>query len=81
MSPHEGLLFGMGALTYVKNVKSFSQRPWADEAIAGNDKAVADYKSGNGASINALMGYGMKASRGKANPPAVIAMLKQKLGG
>ena len=49
------------------------------EAIAGNDKAVADYKSGNGASINALMGSVMKASRGKANPPAVIAMLKQKL--
>ena len=52
---------------------------WADEAIAGNDKAVADYKSGNAASINALMGYVMKQSKGKANPPAVIAMLKQKL--
>lgn len=52
---------------------------WADEAIAGNDKAVADYKAGNGASINALMGSVMKASRGKANPPAVIAMLKKKL--
>lgn len=54
---------------------------WADEAIAGNDKAVADYKAGNGASINALMGYVMKQSRGKANPPAVIAMLKKKLDG
>jgi len=53
---------------------------WADEAIAGNPKAVEDYKSGNVASINALMGSVMKASRGKANPPAVIAMLKQKLG-
>ncbi len=52
---------------------------WADEAIAGNDKAVADYRSGNAASINALMGSVMKASRGKANPPAVIAMLKKKL--
>ncbi len=52
---------------------------WADEALAGNPKAVEDYKSGNGASINALMGSVMKASRGKANPPAVIAMLKQKL--
>jgi aspartyl-tRNA(Asn)/glutamyl-tRNA(Gln) amidotransferase subunit B len=54
---------------------------WADEAIAGNDKAVADYKAGNPASINALMGYVMKQSKGKANPPAVIAMLKQKLDG
>ncbi len=52
---------------------------WADEAIAGNPRAAEDYKSGNGASINALMGSVMKASRGKANPPAVIAMLKQKL--
>ncbi len=52
---------------------------WADEAIAGNPKAVEDYKSGNGASINALMGSVMKASRGKANPPAVIAMLKTKM--
>jgi aspartyl-tRNA(Asn)/glutamyl-tRNA(Gln) amidotransferase subunit B len=52
---------------------------WAEEAIAGNDKAVADYKAGNAASINALMGYVMKQSKGKANPPAVIAMLKQKL--
>ena len=53
---------------------------WAEEAIAGNEKAVADYKAGNAASINALMGYVMKQSKGKANPPAVIAMLKQKLG-
>ena len=52
---------------------------WADDAIAANDKAVADYKSGNGGAINSLMGSVMKASRGKANPPAVIAMLKQKL--
>lgn len=52
---------------------------WADEAIAGNDKAVADYKFGNTASINALMGYVMKQSKGKANPPAVIAMLQKKL--
>jgi len=53
---------------------------WADEAIAGNPKAVEAYKAGNAASINALMGCVMKASRGKANPPAVIALLKKKLG-
>lgn len=52
---------------------------WADAAIVSNDKAVADYRAGNAASINALMGSVMKQSRGKANPPAVIAMLKQKL--
>ncbi|MDD3275604.1 MAG: hypothetical protein PHP93_00990, partial [Kiritimatiellales bacterium] len=52
---------------------------WAEEAIAANAKAVESYKAGNAASINALMGYVMKQSKGKANPPAVIAMLKKKL--
>ena len=54
---------------------------WADEAIAGNPKPVEEYKAGNDASINFLMGQVMKASRGKANPGAVMQMLKQKLDG
>ncbi len=54
---------------------------WADDAIANNPKPVAEYKAGNAASINFLMGQVMKASRGKANPGAVMQMLKQKLDG
>ena len=54
---------------------------WADEAIANNPKPVEEYKEGNPASINFLMGQVMKASRGKANPGAVMQMLKQKLDG
>jgi aspartyl-tRNA(Asn)/glutamyl-tRNA(Gln) amidotransferase subunit B len=54
---------------------------WADEAIASNPKPVEEYKAGNPASINFLMGQVMKASRGKANPGAVMQMLKQKLDG
>ena len=54
---------------------------WADEAIAGNPKPVEEYKAGNAASINFLMGQVMKASRGKANPGAVMQMLRQKLDG
>ena len=54
---------------------------WADEAIANNPKPVQEYKEGNAASINFLMGQVMKASRGKANPGAVMQMLKQKLDG
>ncbi len=54
---------------------------WAVEAIAGNPRPVEEYKAGNGASINFLMGQVMKASRGKANPGAVMQMLKQKLDG
>ncbi|QBG47265.1 Asp-tRNA(Asn)/Glu-tRNA(Gln) amidotransferase subunit GatB [Verrucomicrobia bacterium S94] len=54
---------------------------WANEAIANNPKPVEEYKAGNAASINFLMGQVMKASRGKANPGAVMQMLKQKLDG
>ena len=54
---------------------------WADEAIANNPKPVEEYKAGNPASVNFLMGQVMKASRGKANPGAVMQMLKQKLDG
>lgn len=52
---------------------------WADEAIAHNPKPVEEYKAGNPASINFLMGQVMKASKGKANPGAVMQLLKQKL--
>jgi aspartyl-tRNA(Asn)/glutamyl-tRNA(Gln) amidotransferase subunit B len=54
---------------------------WADEAIANNPKAVEEYKGGKLGAINSLMGQVMKASRGKANPGAVMQMLKQKLDG
>ncbi|MEI6891465.1 MAG: Asp-tRNA(Asn)/Glu-tRNA(Gln) amidotransferase subunit GatB [Pontiella sp.] len=54
---------------------------WADEAMANNPKPVEEYKAGNPASINFLMGQVMKSSRGKANPGAVMQMLKQKLDG
>ena len=52
---------------------------WAEEAITNNPKPVAEYREGNGGAINFLMGQVMKASRGKANPAAVMQMLKQKL--
>ena len=54
---------------------------WADEAIANNPKSVEEYKAGKQGAINFLMGQVMKASKGKANPGAVMQMLKQKLDG
>ena len=54
---------------------------WADQAIADNPGPVEEYRAGNVASINFLMGQVMKASRGKANPGAVMQLLRQKLGG
>ena len=54
---------------------------WADEAIANNPNSVAEYQGGKQGAINFLMGQVMKASKGKANPGAVMQMLKQKLDG
>jgi len=54
---------------------------WADEAIAGNPKSVEEYRGGKQGAINFLMGQVMKASKGKANPGAVMQVLKQKLDG
>ncbi len=50
-----------------------------DQAIAGNPKAVAEYKSGKLGSINFLKGQVMKLSGGKANPNVVSEALAKKL--
>ena len=52
---------------------------WANIAIKENPKPAEEYKSGNAASINYLMGQVMKMSKGKANPGAVMKILKQIL--
>ncbi len=52
---------------------------WCDEAIVANDKSVADYKSGKLGAINALKGYVMKMSKGKANPSVIDEILIKKL--
>ena len=46
------------------------------EAIANNPKAVIQYKDGNLKAINAIKGPIMKATKGKANPVMLDAMLK-----
>jgi aspartyl-tRNA(Asn)/glutamyl-tRNA(Gln) amidotransferase subunit B len=50
-----------------------------DEAIAANPKSVADYQSGKPAAINALKGFVMKATKGRANPTVVDEILRKKL--
>lgn len=40
-------------------------------------KAIGQYREGNQKALNSLMGPIMKATQGKANPPQVLAMLKQ----
>ena len=50
-----------------------------DEVLAANPDNVAQYRAGKDKAFNALVGQAMKASKGKANPAQVNAMLKKKL--
>ncbi len=51
------------------------------QVLAANAQQVADYRGGNEKAFNSLVGQVMKASKGKANPAQVNALLRQKLGG
>jgi aspartyl-tRNA(Asn)/glutamyl-tRNA(Gln) amidotransferase subunit B len=50
-----------------------------DEVLAANADNVAQYKAGKDKAFNALVGQVMKASKGKANPQQVNAVLKARL--
>ena len=50
-----------------------------DEVLANNQAMVEEYKAGKEKAFNALVGQTMKASKGKANPAQVNAILKKKL--
>ena len=50
-----------------------------DEAIAANPKSVADFRAGKPQAMGFLVGQVMKASRGKANPSIVNALLSERL--
>ena len=50
-----------------------------DEVIAANPDNVAQFKAGKDKAFNALVVQAMKASRGKANPQQVNALLRDKL--
>ncbi|MFN3594723.1 MAG: Asp-tRNA(Asn)/Glu-tRNA(Gln) amidotransferase subunit GatB [Thiobacillaceae bacterium] len=52
-----------------------------DEVLAANPKSVEEYRAGKEKAFNALVGQVMKATRGRANPQQVNALLKQRLGG
>lgn len=51
-----------------------------EEVLAGNQKAVDEYKGGKEASFNFLIGQSMRALRGKAPASEVTNILKQILG-
>ncbi len=52
-----------------------------DEVMTANPAIVAEFRAGRDKAFNSLVGKVMAASRGKANPAQVNAILKRKLGG
>lgn len=50
------------------------------EVIKANEKVVAEYKAGKEASLQYLIGQGMKASKGSANPQVLGELFKKFLG-
>ncbi len=54
---------------------------WCREAIAGNPKALADFKSGKESAINGFKGPVMRAAKGKADPQRVDETLRRLLSG
>ena len=51
-----------------------------DQVIAANPAIVAEFRAGKEKAFNSLVGQVMKASKGKANPAQVNAILRRKLG-
>ncbi|MEK7118832.1 MAG: Asp-tRNA(Asn)/Glu-tRNA(Gln) amidotransferase subunit GatB [Patescibacteria group bacterium] len=52
----------------------------ARDVLVANEKVVAEYKAGKGASLQFLVGQGMKASKGSANPTILAELFKKLLG-
>jgi aspartyl-tRNA(Asn)/glutamyl-tRNA(Gln) amidotransferase subunit B len=50
------------------------------EAVAANPDAVSQVRKGRNNAFGFLVGYVMKASKGKANPKVVNDLLKKELG-
>jgi aspartyl-tRNA(Asn)/glutamyl-tRNA(Gln) amidotransferase subunit B len=51
----------------------------AEQVVKDNPDAVAEYKAGKGASLQYLIGQGMKLSKGSANPQVLLELLKKVL--
>ncbi|MGH9173127.1 MAG: Asp-tRNA(Asn)/Glu-tRNA(Gln) amidotransferase subunit GatB, partial [Vicinamibacterales bacterium] len=50
------------------------------EAVAANPDAIDQIRKGRNNAFGFLVGYVMKASKGKANPKVVNELLKKELG-
>ncbi|MDP2837835.1 MAG: Asp-tRNA(Asn)/Glu-tRNA(Gln) amidotransferase subunit GatB, partial [Candidatus Moranbacteria bacterium] len=65
------------------NLGQVSDTAALEKAVAAvmerNEQSVADYKAGKQNALQYLMGQVMAETKGKANPPMVLAMLKERL--
>lgn len=82
----EGLWAGEGEVDAIIEAKGLKQvsdsgaiEAIIQEVLAANQAMVDEFKSGKEKAFNALVGQCMKASKGKANPAQVNALLKKLL--
>jgi aspartyl-tRNA(Asn)/glutamyl-tRNA(Gln) amidotransferase subunit B len=82
----EGLWNGEGEVDAIIEAKGLKQmndtgelEKIIDDVLAANPKNVEEFKAGNAKALNGLVGPIMKASKGKANPGQVNALLMKKL--
>jgi len=52
-----------------------------EAVIAANPKSVEEFRAGKDKAFNALVGQAMKATKGKADPAQLNALLRSRLGG
>ena len=75
---------GADAIVKEKNLVQITDRAaletLVDEAIAGNEKVVAQIRDGKVKAKGFLVGQVMKATKGKANPQLVNEVLEERLG-
>jgi aspartyl-tRNA(Asn)/glutamyl-tRNA(Gln) amidotransferase subunit B len=75
---------GVDAIIEAKGLKQMNDtgelEKIIDDVLAANPKNVEEFKAGNTKALNGLVGPIMKASKGKANPAQVNALLMKKLG-
>ena len=80
----QGTVSSADAVIEAKGLKQISDsgaiEKIIDDVLAANPKSVEEFRAGRDKAFNALVGQAMKASKGKANPAQVNAVLKQKLG-
>jgi aspartyl-tRNA(Asn)/glutamyl-tRNA(Gln) amidotransferase subunit B len=65
---------------YVQQSNTDELKKVVGEILLKNEKVVADYKNGKEAALQFLVGQGMKATKGAANPETLRELIKKAIG-